>query len=249
VIPSTLVSATFSEPVNSATIAFSLRDGTGALVPSTVTYDGPSMTAALHPNAALAASTTFTATLSGAADLAGNVMTAVSWSFTTRAAGSCPCTIWDPVTTPAVAASGDASAVEVGVKFRSDVAGTITGIRFYKGAGNGGTHVGNLWSSTGTLLATATFSGETASGWQEVTFTTPVSINPNTTYVASYFAPVGRYSTDSGYFAGRTVTSGPLHALADGTDGPNGIYRYNAVSAFPTSTFNATNYWIDVVFR
>jgi hypothetical protein len=34
--------------------------------------------------------------------------------------------------------------VELGVKFTSDVDGQVTGIRFYKGSGNSGTHVGNL---------------------------------------------------------------------------------------------------------
>ena len=61
--------------------------------------------------------------------------------------------------------------------------GYITGIRFYKGSGNTGTHVGHLWTSTGTLLATATFSNETASGWQQVNFATPVAITAGTTYV------------------------------------------------------------------
>ena len=60
--------------------------------------------------------------------------------------------------------------MELGVKFRSDVAGTITGIRFYKAAANTGTHIANLWSNTGANLATATFSGESASGWQQVNF-------------------------------------------------------------------------------
>ena len=84
---------------------------------------------------------------------------------------------------------GSASAVEVGVKFTSDVSGTVTGIRFYKASKNTGTHVGNLWTASGRKLASATFTGETASGWQQVTFSSPVSINANTTYVASYFAP------------------------------------------------------------
>ena len=75
------------------------------------------------------------------------------------------------------------------MKFRSDVAGYVTGVRFYKAAGNTGTHVGNLWSSTGTRLATATFTGETASGWQQVTFSPPVAIAANTVYVASYHCP------------------------------------------------------------
>ena len=38
------------------------------------------------------------------------------------------------------------------MKFRATQAGYITGIRFYKGSGNTGTHVGSLWSKTGTLL-------------------------------------------------------------------------------------------------
>ena len=37
------------------------------------------------------------------------------------------------------------------VKLRSDVNGFITGIRFYKSAANTGSHVGNLWTNTGTL--------------------------------------------------------------------------------------------------
>ena len=71
------------------------------------------------------------------------------------------------------------------------MAGTITGIRFYKGAGNVGTHIGSLWNSSGALLASATFANETANGWQQVNFSTPVPISPNTTYVAGYLAPTG----------------------------------------------------------
>ncbi len=150
--------------------------------------------------------------------------------------------------TPATAASPDPNSVELGVKFRSDVAGFITGIRFYKGTGNSGTHIGDLWSSTGTLLARATFSGETATGWQSVSFDQPVAINANTTYVASYLAPAGNYALNSGYFATSSFDNAPLHALKDGTDGGNGVYRYTTTPAFPTSTSQSSNYWIDVVF-
>src|SRR6202171_3899668 len=76
--------------------------------------------------------------------------------------------LWSSSATPQDPANPDSSAVEVGVKFTSDVAGSITGIRFYKGSGNTGTHVGNLWSGTGTRLATATFAGGTGSGWRHV---------------------------------------------------------------------------------
>ena len=39
------------------------------------------------------------------------------------------------------------AAVELGVKFRADRAGTATGVRFYKAAANTGTHTGSLWSA------------------------------------------------------------------------------------------------------
>ncbi len=126
--------------------------------------------------------------------------------------------------------------------------GYITGIRFYKGSMNTGTHVGSLWSSAGTLLARATFTNETASGWQQVTFATPVSITANTTYVASYHTNVGHYAGDNNYFATTGVTNGPLSALATGVSGGNGVYRAGATSVFPNQTWLSSNYWVDVVF-
>src|SRR5882724_4602790 len=86
----------------------------------------------------------------------------------------CPCSIWDNATTPAVAAASDPNAVELGLKFQATVNGSITGIRFYKGTGNTGTHVGHLWTSSGTSLASVTFTNETATGWQQATLATPV---------------------------------------------------------------------------
>ena len=83
------------------------------------------------------------------------------------------------------------------MKFQASVPGTITGIRFYKGATNTGTHVGTLWTSTGTLLGSVTFTNETASGWQQATLPTPVTIQANTTYVVSYHTTVGRYAANN----------------------------------------------------
>jgi hypothetical protein len=157
-------------------------------------------------------------------------------------------TIWPSNPTPAIVDGGDPLSVVLGVKFQSDVAGFIKGIRFYKAASNTGTHVGTLWSGTGQSLATATFTGETASGWQQVTFATPVAIQANTVYVASYFAPNGHYSGNLNYFATQGVDTPPLHALASGVAGGNGVFAYAGAGAFPTSTYQALNYWVDVVF-
>lgn len=157
-------------------------------------------------------------------------------------------TLFSSTSTPAVANGDDGNAVEVGMKFTSDVAGTVTGVRFYKGTSNTGTHIGHLWDSAGNQLAAATFSGETASGWQNVTFASPVNIDANTVYIASYYAPQGHYSYTSAGFT-NAVDSAPLHALANSTS-PNGVYAYTTVSTggFPKSSYNATNYWVDVDF-
>ncbi|MBI4492659.1 MAG: DUF4082 domain-containing protein [Chloroflexi bacterium] len=239
----TTVAATFSESVTPTSIKFELRDPSNAIVPASVAYDDPTRTATLTPTASLKESTTYTATLSGAADLAGNVMAPVTWSFTTLA---CPCSIWSTKVTPTVASANDPSAVELGVKFRTEVDGYVTGVRFYKGSANTGPHTGSLWTSTGTLLGSVTFSGETASGWQQVSFATPLKITANTTYVASYHTDSGNYAVDQGYF-GTGVDNAPLLALANGVDGGNGVFAYGS-SGFPNQSFNASNYWVDVVF-
>ena len=161
---------------------------------------------------------------------------------------SCPCSLWSNSVTPLVPSDADTSSVELGVKFQADSDGLITGIRFYKGSANTGTHVGSLWSASGTLLAQATFSNESASGWQQVTFATPVAITANTVYVASYHTNVGRYAADNNYFTTAGVDTPPLHALRDGVSGGNGVYNYGPTSAFPSNTYQSTNYWVDVVF-
>ncbi len=148
---------------------------------------------------------------------------------------------------PATLDSGDGRSVELGVKFSSEVAGSVTGIRFYKATTNTGIHIGNLWSANGTLLASATFTSETGSGWQEVSFSTPVAISANMTYVAGYFAPKGHYSVSSSGLAS-AVASPPLQALANSVSA-NGVYAYSSISTFPTSTFKATNYWVNVNFE
>jgi hypothetical protein len=248
------VTATFSEPLDAATVtpsSFTLRDAAGASVAGTVSYDGPTMTARLVPSSSLRSGETYTATLvaasSGVRDIAGNTLASpLTWSFTVA---GCPCSIWTADSRPAIEASSDSKAVEIGVRFRADVAGWITGVRFYKGAGNGGAHVGSLWSNSGALLARATFSSETATGWQQVSFGAPVAITAGTTYVASYFAPTGRYSVDSGYFVSSSRVRAPLRALQNGVDGANGVFRYGTSPSFPADTYGSGNYWVDVVFE
>ena len=101
---------------------------------------------------------------------------------------------------------------------------------------------------SGTLLASATFTNETASGWQQVTFSSPVAISASTTYVAGYLAPNGHYSDTATAFASAGSTTRRCDALANGVSA-NGVYAYSVQQLFPTSSYKATNYWVDVDFR
>jgi Domain of unknown function (DUF4082) len=152
--------------------------------------------------------------------------------------------LWNNTAGPDVIASPDTRAVTLGVKFKAATGGTIRGIRFYKGAQNTGTHVGSLWTTGGQLLASVTFTGETSSGWQQALFSAPVPVTAGTTYIASYHTTVGRFSYTLQNFTSQ-YTNYPLTAP---TEGGNGVYTYNAANAFPTSTYQSANYWVDVLF-
>lgn len=151
--------------------------------------------------------------------------------------------------TPTEASAGPAgAAVVVGSKFRVAKAGRVRTLKFFKGAGDTGTHRGALWSSTGQQLAQATFRNETLSGWQQVTLSTPVTVMSGTTYVVSLHSSTGQVVSSGGFF-GRAMTQGPLRALADGEDGPNGLFHPSSSNRFPTESTGPVNYFVDVVFE
>jgi hypothetical protein len=253
---STSPSVTFSEPMDIASIHSAtvlLRDPANSVVPAVVSYNATTRTATLDPNGMLAANATYTVTVEGGvggvADLAGNVMAAdYTSSFSTVAAAQ-TVSIWNDLVVPSLLDGGADSPVSLGVKFSSEVAGNITGIRFYKSAANTGTHVGSLWTSGGTLLDSVTFTSETPSGWQQVDFASPIPIAANTMYVASYHCTGGHYSVDLNYFTNSGADNAPLHALQSGVFGPNGVYGYGPSSTFPTASWQNANYWVDIVFQ
>ncbi len=227
-----------------STVSFTLQDSGGNPVAGAVTFstNAGNTVATFTPTNVLAFSTTYTATVSGAQNSNGTPIAGPTvWSFTTTGP-QCPCSVWQNGTPTGAADSSDTSAVNLGLQFRASSSGFVAGVRFYKYSDNTGSHIGSLWSSTGTLLASGTFSGESASGWQELDFATPVAITANTTYVVSYHTDAGHYAfTQSGLSS--AVTNGPLTALASG-----GVYAYSSANAFPSNAFNATNYWVDVVY-
>jgi hypothetical protein len=235
--------ATFSQPVVPSTVSFTLKDSAGNTVAGSVSFNSANTVATFTPNSSLAASATYTATVSGAQNSSGVAMSSpFSWSFTTGALAQCPCSIWQNAAPSGAVDAADTSAVNLGIQFQANAGGHITGIRFYKETDNTGTHTGSLWTASGTLLASGTFTNETVSGWQELDFSSPVAITAGTTYVASYFTSTGHYAYTNNGLAS-AATNGPLTALAGG-----GVYAYGSANAFPSNTYRASNYWVDVVY-
>ncbi|MFV0458004.1 MAG: DUF4082 domain-containing protein [Actinomycetales bacterium] len=241
--PAAPVSAQFDGPVKDNSITMSvLVDGVS--VGGSLTYDSATYTAHFTTSPALPAGATCTASVQ-AVDLSGNSMPVPdTWSFSTDGGGT-PQTLWLSSAAPAVATTDDPAPIEVGVRFGVDADGTVVGLRFYKGAGNSGQHVGHLWSSTGTLLGSAIFTDESATGWQQAALATPVRVSAEETYIASYVAPSGGYASTGSYFA-TSHQRGALSAPSSAAAGGNGVYRYSG--GFPTNSYNSTNYWVDVAF-
>ena len=162
---------------------------------------------------------------------------------------NCPCSVFGANYTPYIASDTDSGSYELGMKFQSSVTGWVAGVRFYKGTGNGGTHTGSLWTSSGTLLATGQFYSETASGWQTMLFASPVQISANTTYLVSYYDPQGHYSVDEELFASQ-VSTPPLTAVKANymqAGGDNGVFNAGG-PGFPTHMNDSWSYSVDVIF-
>ncbi len=141
---------------------------------------------------------------------------------------------------PTTAADPDTNSTALGVRFHSAVDGWVTAIRYFRSAENTGPHTGTLWSSTGEALATATFAGESSSGWQQAGLSAPVKIGANTDYIASYRAPNGRYAADTDSLSdARPTTTNDLTAT-------QGLYTYGP--GIPTTTWRDASYFVDVAF-
>ena len=151
--------------------------------------------------------------------------------------------LWGTATPRAATVDPDGDAVELGTAFTTSASGTVVGVKFWKTPENTGEHSGTLWSSDGAKLATATFTSETASGWQVVTFSTPVRVAAGERYVASYHAPNGRYSQTQDF------TGADTSDVVSVASGKSGVYSYGETSSFPTKAWNASQYWVDVLFR
>lgn len=189
--------------------------------------------------AGLTPATSYTMTVK-ARDGAGNLSSVSTGISISTASG-----YYTLITSDTPRSSSNDGSYELGVRFQSVKSGFITKIRYYKHASETGTHTGRLWSSTGILLASAQFVGETSSGWQEATLSSPVKIQANTAYTVSVNSNVYYAYTYGGFM--KPLTNGPLTSLTTGTNIENGVYNATPGS-FPQLSSSVTNYFRDVVF-
>ena len=142
---------------------------------------------------------------------------------------------------PALLDANDGVSYELGMKFRSGRSGKISALRYWKAASDVGTHVGRIWDSAGTLLASVTLAGETASGWQQQALGAPISIAANTTYLVSVNINTNYAFTSNGLTT--SIVNGDLSTVADGANG-----AFGNSGTFPTNSFQNSNYFRDIVF-
>ncbi|WP_222271964.1 DUF4082 domain-containing protein, partial [Rhizobium leguminosarum] len=239
----TLPTTTFTDVDSGETLTYAATAADGTALPAWLAFNATTRTFSGTPTTSGTYGVRVTAT-----DLGG---LAANETFNiTATVAPATYSLFNASSTPAQTNLNDGQQLEVGVKFQSNVIGDITAIKFYRSANDNGQNVVDLWTTTGTKLATATFTNTTASGWQTVNFTTPVTIAANTTYIASYHT-TGAYVASNNFYT-TAVTNGPLTAQSSAVAGGNGVYAYGGsatVGIFPNATFNAGNYWADVVFR
>ena len=184
------------------------RHGGGVVAGVEVSVDGGATWRAAQGHAGRGASTGRPARSAPPRSAAARSTTAATWNRRAPAstvivvAGDCPCTsLWKPSTVPARALDvDDPSPVELGLKFTSDIDGFITGVRFYKGAGQ---HRHARRQPVDDRPARCSRRRPSRArrrpAGSRCSSTSPVAITANTTYVVSYHTNVGRYAADGGY--------------------------------------------------
>jgi uncharacterized repeat protein (TIGR01451 family) len=170
--------------------------------------------------------------------------------------------IFDTATAPAnfVSGSADPTNYELGTKFAATVAGEVTALQYYRGAADADDtdiRALTLWNGAGVSLGTVTLTSTAGqTGWQVAALAAPIALAANATYVVSYsyvhdngVGNLESYAATSLYFnAARPGPDGVLIGLASAASGGNGVFAVGTPGSFPTGSFNASGYWVDVLF-
>ncbi len=249
------VSATFSEPMDAATITtstFTLVDNGGTTLTGAVTYDDQTRTATLTPSDPLLEGTVYTATITtGVTDAYGNALAGdYTWSFTSVA----PHVSWVNWISGTSGTSGSATGIltfgdtNVDVHYTGEIAFIQT---------SGGT---NYWSPSAPYLSAQVGNAPPASdiialsraSAKTLTFSKPVtgllfavvSLNGNGYRFNQDFDIL---SHGCGFFGCGTFTKqdlgGGIYQLNGATGEPHGVIRFKGTFTDITWTSLTNEYW------
>jgi hypothetical protein len=135
------------------------------------------------------------------------------------------------------AANPTSNRLELGTQFASSQSGNVVALRFWKSSLESGSHTGHLWTDTGVLLASAVFTSESASGWQEQALVNYVPVVHGVNYRVSY-----NVNTVFGYTSGglsTPIANPPLTGLSG---------CWSQAGLFPEGRY-PDNYFADVRFQ
>jgi hypothetical protein len=127
--------------------------------------------------------------------------------------------------------------VELGLSFSTKKKGKITAIKFWKTTTANINYTVSLWNLAGQRISTKTYQSN-RTRWNTVPFDVDIDAG---VYRASYYASNSRYGQTEHFFD-TARTRGEITGLM-------GFYSYDSKSTFPDSTYNSSQYGIDVVFQ
>ena len=185
-------------------------------------------------------------------DACGNLSTGTTSSVTPASAPTFSHLI--AVDPPSTLDTAQTTAVTVGVRWNTNTAGNLWGVRFYRAADtaptSGNFRVG-LWDNDGTLLASRTVpTGNDQSGWIDVRFNSPVSVDANHDYIVGYYSPNGQEVYTNDQWANTFHPIGSYLTAPGDTEGtPNGVYSTDSSFHYPDSrSTHQAWYGVDVDF-
>ena len=143
-----------------------------------------------------------------------------------------------PTEAPQSLASAEGTTWEQGVEVSSSVSGVIRQVRFWRAAEEPAAgHTARIWSTSGTLLASAPFNETSTPGWQYATVNFPITTGVRYRVTFNLY----QYGAKTFFvFNNGPITKGPLTAWTSWYGTPGG--------SFPTSN-STSNLFADVVFN
>lgn len=153
-------------------------------------------------------------------------------------------------TPPSTIAIGPSYAAMAGVRVDVTCTGTFPGVWWYRTADETGTMTVNVWTTSGTLLATESSTSVAAGpGWRYLAFTNPPSVTAGTQYIVGSHKPNGAYPYSTNGFTGRSLTSPGSCLTIPASSGNNSLYTYSSsATAFPTLSYADSEYFISPAF-